>query len=206
VDWPGAEGCSLQIDHESAGWQAGRHLVAHGHLRIGMITFSRQVANVLPVHAGFERALGAGGIPLDPEYIAGVDGFGMEEGALGVRRLLALADPPTAIFCIADTLAFGALQALRAAGLRVPQDIALVSYNNNPYAELVEPPLTTVAVPSYEMGVRAMQMLRQLIAGGMPEERQVLLPTELIIRRSCGCPTAETSRSGNVLTEKEGLP
>ena len=110
----------------------------------------------------------------------------MAAGAEGARKLLALTQPPMAIFAIADMLALGALCAIKSAGLRIPQDIALVGFNDIPTAALVEPPLTTVAAPAQEMGAVAMQMLQDLIAGRKPSHRRVVLPVSLVVRQSCG--------------------
>jgi LacI family transcriptional regulator len=97
-----------------------------------------------------------------------------------------LEQPPSAIFAIADLPAIGAICALQQAGLRVPQDVAVVGFNDIPLAAFVNPPLTTVAAPSYEMGLEAMKMLQSLIAARQPLKKQLLLPTFLVIRQSCG--------------------
>jgi len=187
VDWPGAEGYSVIFDYENAGYQATQHLLEHGHQRIGLITCDKEVANVQPVNRGYEKALQKAGINLDRALIARVDGFGMQAGVAGARRLLSLNEPPTAIFSIADTLALGVMKVIKAADLHIPKDVALTSFNNIAFSELTDPPLTSVAAPVREMGVKAMEMLRDLIAGRNPAKRKVLLKTSLIIRQSCGC-------------------
>jgi LacI family repressor for deo operon, udp, cdd, tsx, nupC, and nupG len=186
VDWPGCPGYSVQIDLESAGYQAARHLIEHGHRRIGLITFTMEHANIRPVNQGFERALQDADLQADPACIVRVPGFTLAHGAAGARRLLELPEPPTAIFTIADMLALGAMQAVRAAGLRIPDDIALASFNDIPTAVLVEPALTTVAAPAVQLGREAMKMLQALVAGETPPHEQVILPTKLVIRQSCG--------------------
>lgn len=187
IDWPGCPGYSVLVDLKLAGYQAARHLVEHGHRRIGLITFAIEAANVTPVNAGYEQALAEGNLPLDPGLVARVPGFDMASGAEGARRLLALKDPPTAIFAIADTLALGAMRTIKQAGLRIPGDIALASFNDIPTAALVEPGLTTVASPTVQAGREAMKMLQVLISGQQPAQRQKILPTTLIVRESCGC-------------------
>ena len=191
VDWPGAEGYSVVFDYENAGYQATQHLLEHGHQRIGLITYDKEVANVQPVNRGYEKALQKADIELDLALIARVNGFGVQAGIAGARRLLSLDEPPTAIFSIADTLALGVMQAIKAADLHIPENVALTSFNNIAYAELADPPLTTVAAPVREMGVKAMEMLRDLIAGRNPAKRKVLLKTSLIIRQSCGCQVSD---------------
>ncbi len=187
VDWPGARGYNVVFDYENVGYQATQHLLEHNHKRIGLITFNHKVANVLPINQGYEKALREAGIEPNPVWVAKVDGFGVEAGASGARKLLSLDRPPTAIFTIADTLALGVMKAIKSSGLCIPEKIALTSFNNIAFAELVDPPLTTVAAPAQEMGRNAMSMLRELIAGRIPAKRKVLLKTSLIIRQSCGC-------------------
>ena len=187
VDWPPSQGYSVLVELESAGYQATLHLAQHGRRRIGLITCAGGSDNVVPVNAGYSRALHAAGLPADPALVAGVNGFDMDAGEIGARQLLALSQPPDAIFAIADLLALGALRAIRSAGLRVPQDIALAGFNDIPQSGLVDPPLTTVAAPVRQMGVEAMTMLRALIVGEQPTRRQVVLPVTLVVRQSCGC-------------------
>jgi DNA-binding LacI/PurR family transcriptional regulator len=138
------------------------------------------------MRAGYQQALGEAGLTVNEDLIAPVYGFGMSAGEEAARSLLALSEPPTAILAMSDMLALGALSAMRAAGLRVPEDIALAGVNDIPLARLVDPPLTTLHQPAYEMGKVAMELLQQLIARKRPSQRQVNLPTSLVIRQSCG--------------------
>jgi len=186
VDWPGAAGYAVSLDLAGAGYQATRHLLSHGHRRVGLITWERKRANVLLVNAGYRQALREAGITFDPALIARVPAFDVAAGAEGARRLLALSPSPTAIFAIADMLAVGAMTAIKKAGLRIPQDVALAGFNDIPTAALVDPPLTTVVAPARDMGIQAMCMLKDLIAGQPPAQAQVVLPISLMIRASCG--------------------
>lgn len=187
VDWPGCRGYAAQIDLEMAGYQATRHLIQHGHRRIGLVAFELQTPNVQPLYQGYRRALGEAGLQDDPALLARAPGFDLAAGTQATRRLLTLPQAPSAIFAIADMLALGALRAIKDLGLRVPQDVALVGFNDIPTAALVDPPLTTVAAPAVELGRAAMSMLRDLIAGEKPPAERVVLPTRLVIRKSCGC-------------------
>jgi DNA-binding LacI/PurR family transcriptional regulator len=186
VDQPDCVGFSVLIDLEMAGYLATRHLLDHGHRRVGLVTYPTQASNVRPVIAGFERALGEAAIQPDRALVAEVPGFGTAEGAEGTRRLLALPEPPTAIFAIADMLAIGAMAAIKQADLRIPEDVGLTSFNDIPLAGLVDPPLTTVAAPARQAGVEAMHMLECLIGGKRPPRKRVTLPVSLIVRQSCG--------------------
>jgi DNA-binding LacI/PurR family transcriptional regulator len=186
VDWPGSQGYSVQMDLENAGYQATQHLLEHGHRRVGLVTFMEKVRNVQPVNNGYRRALQEAGIEAGPALIARMPDFTMASGCEAARRLLSLPQPPTAIFAIADMLALGVMQAASEAGLRIPQEIALTSFNDIPFAGLVHPPLTTVAAPASQMGQEAMRILQRLIAGKRPIHKHVVLHTSLVIRQSCG--------------------
>lgn len=186
VDWPDAAGCTAGVDLESAGYLATRHLIEHGHHRIGLISYFQEVSNVKTINQGYLRALEQTGIPHDPSLMIKVPGFDMTSGEAGARRLLAMKNPPTALFTIADTLALGAMKTIKQAGMRIPQDIAVASFNDIPAAALVEPGLTTVSVPTVQLGQEAMRMLQTLIEGGQPPQRHITLPATLVIRQSCG--------------------
>jgi DNA-binding LacI/PurR family transcriptional regulator len=186
VDWPASSGYSVALDLENAGYQATRHLLEHGHRRVGLITFALDLPNVRPVNQGYQRALEEANIASDPRWVAAVHGFDTKAGAEGARRLLTLEQPATAIFAISDLLATGAMCAVQQAGLQIPQEMAVVGFNDIPLAALVNPPLTTVAAPAYSMGQEAMKMLQSLIAGKRPAHRKIVLPTSLVVRQSCG--------------------
>jgi DNA-binding LacI/PurR family transcriptional regulator len=186
VDWPVSCGYAVSLDLESAGYLGTRHLLEHGHRRVGLITFAAGLANVSPVTQGYRRALQEAGIASQPEWIAGVYGFDQTAGAQAARRLLALEQPPSAVFAEADLLAIGAIEAYRQAGLRVGQDIAIAGFNDIPQAATLTPALTTVAAPAEQMGSEAMKMLQCLVSGKTPPRRHILLPTALVIRDSCG--------------------
>ncbi|MCL4560867.1 MAG: substrate-binding domain-containing protein [Chloroflexi bacterium] len=187
VDAPDAFGPVVLLDLKGAGFQATRHLIEHGHRRIGLISYLYASPNAVEVNEGYYLALQEAGIQRDPALVAGVTAFDVAAGAEGARRLANLPQPPTAIFTIADTLAVGALQTLKSMGLRVPEDIALVGIDDIPLAALLDPPLTTVSAPSYDMGITAMRMLQTLIAGKNLSQPRVVFPTSLVIRQSCGC-------------------
>ena len=152
-----------------------------------MITFAVEASNIQPIHHGYAHALEGAGLSSDTSLVVSVSSFDMASGAEGARKLLFLPQPPTAIFAISDTLALGAMSTIKQAGLRIPDDIALVGFNNIPLAALVEPGLTTVAAPAVDLGRAAMGMLRDMIARVGPANRQIVLPTNLVVRQSCGC-------------------
>ncbi|MBM4431208.1 MAG: GntR family transcriptional regulator [Chloroflexi bacterium] len=187
VDEPEVSGNVILLDSECAGFLATQHLLEHGHRRIGLISGPLIWANVRACYLGYERALRAAGLQAEADCVVQVPTFTLEAGRQAARRLLDLPRPPTALFGAADVLAIGAMRAIEERGQRVPEDVAVVGYNDIDLAALVKPALTTVAAPSYEMGVAAMSMLLDLLAGRPVKQRRVMLPTRLMVRQSCGC-------------------
>jgi DNA-binding LacI/PurR family transcriptional regulator len=186
ADFPGTPGPGVEFDLRRGAADVTRHLLDHGHLRIGLIAPPAEWPNVGPRHEGFREALGAAGLEPDPDLTVTVPGYGIEEGAWATAGLLDLREPPTAIWAMTDALATGALRALRTHGVRVPADVSVAGFDDVEYAALLDPALTTVRLPAREMGERAMMMLRRLMAGSTVEPVRETLPTQLVIRDSCG--------------------
>jgi LacI family transcriptional regulator len=162
------------------------HLVALGHSRIGFIVESDEVSTARDRRAGYEAALAAAGIPVDPRLIvrASVD---PEGGVAGMRKLLALDSRPTAVFTVNNLVALGAIEAVRAAGLDVPADVALVCFDDIEYASRLYPFLTVMAQPAETIGAVATQLLLERVEGRAPTRaRVVVLEPEFIVRSSCG--------------------
>ena len=186
IDQPDRQGYSLLFDGTNAGHTATRHLVEHGHARIGLITAPLSWPNVAEVHRGYVKALEEAGQTPSPELVSEVPEFSIDAGHAGLDRLLALPDPPTAVLAGASTLALGATYAARVRRLHVPDDLAIIGYTDSPLARLMAPPLTMVEVPAREIGRRAAHVLSALIDGKKPRPRRAVLPTQLIVRESCG--------------------
>ena len=186
IDQPDRQGYSLLFDASGAGQTATRHLVEHGHARIGLITAPLSWPNVAEVHRGYVEALVDAGRRPAPELVAEVSEFSIDDGHDGLDRLLALADPPTAVLAAGSTLAMGATYAARLRGLHVPDDLAIIGYTDSPLAPLLTPPLTMVEVPAREIGLRAARLLSALIEGKKPRPRRTVLSTRLMVRDSCG--------------------
>lgn len=192
VDIPQADGPAVVLDGESAGEQAAEHLIhAHGHRRIGLVTAPLAFDNVRKVHDGFVRALGRHGIEFPEAFLAVAPDFAPESGRRAATRLLRAHPEVSAVLAVSDTLAIGVLQAARQLGRQVPETLAVVGYNDIELAAHVAPPLTTVAAPAYEMGEAAMGMLNTLLASGELQPERRVLPTALVVRRSCGCQAAD---------------
>jgi LacI family transcriptional regulator len=171
-----------------------KHLISLGHRRIGLIVESDDVSTARDRHRGYVEALEAAGIPIDPALVARAtpdpDG-----GVAGMRELLALQDRPSAVFAVNNLVALGAIEAVRAHDLEVPDDVALVCFDDIEYASRMYPFLTVMVQPAETMGTLATQLLLDRIEGRAPERgRVVVLPAEFIVRRSCGA-AAQASRA-----------
>ncbi len=138
----------------TGGQTATRHLIDHGHTRIGLITGEPWMEAARDRLKGYRRALAGAGIAFDPALV--VEGnWSASTGYAGTRTLMARADPPTAIFCQNDRMAIGAYEALKEAGLRIPQDVSVVGYDDEEIARHLHPQLTTVILPHRAMGTWA---------------------------------------------------
>ncbi len=187
VDSPLVASNVILLDLEGAGFKAANHLIEHGHRKIGLITAPLTWPNFHESYKGYQRALNASNLDLDPAIVIESPAYSLESGYQSALQMLELNKPPTAIFVSGDLLAAGAIRAVKDSGRRVPDDIAIVSKDNIELAALIDPPLTTVASPAYQMGVEAMNMLIRLIAGKRLDKKRIVMPTELIVRKSCGC-------------------
>jgi LacI family transcriptional regulator, galactose operon repressor len=162
------------------------HLISLGHRRIGFITESDEVSTARDRRQAYEAALTAAGLSYDPSLIvrSTVDPPG---GFEGMRRLLELDDPLTAVFTVNNLVALGAIEAVRAHELEVPDDLALVCFDDIEYASRLYPFLTVMAQPAETLGTLGTQLLLERIEGRAPEQpRVVILPAQFVVRRSCG--------------------
>jgi LacI family transcriptional regulator len=167
----------------SGAHQATSHLLSLGHRRIGVITGPASGLATKRRLMGYHSAQVAAGVMPDPALEV-ESNFMVDGGAQGAERLLALADPPTAIFAFNDSMAVGALQVAHSRGLQVPADISIVGFDDTIEAEVAYPPLTTVRQPLKELGSMAVGLLFRLLAGQWSEPLHVELATRLIERAS----------------------
>jgi LacI family transcriptional regulator len=173
------------VDNEQGGYLAGCHLVALGHTRIGYIAGPSDIRPSRGRVEGLQRALREAGLELDPEAIARGDGR-YAGGERAMRELLARGGNLTAVFAYNDLMAIGAVAALRRAGLRVPEDISVIGFDDIPQAATTVPAITTVAQPTADLGrVSARLLLDRLTADSEWEPSRVLLQTSLVERESC---------------------
>lgn len=183
---PGARVTLVGSNHLETGLLATRHLLAHGHRRIGTITGPRSRRVVHSRLRGYEQALHEARIAPDADLLEEGD-WQVAGGYAAAARLLDRAPDLTALFVQNDTMAIGALSLLHRRGRAAPDGCALVGCDDIPAARHTIPPLSTIRIPLYETGATAMRLLLERIAEPATEPRRVLLPVELVKRRSCGC-------------------
>ena len=189
-DLPNTNFCSVDVDNRAAAKLAVAHLLKLGHRRIACITNASLVYTAAVERLeGYRDALVAAGIPYDPGLVRHGD-FGPESGRRQMNALLKLKNPPTAAFIASDVVAIGAMSAIRARGLAIPDDIAVVGFDDVPFARYVDPPLTSIHLPAVELARKATEILLHLIRREEPQIRNVVLDTQLVVRASCGAQAA----------------
>jgi LacI family transcriptional regulator len=174
------------VDNERAGYTATNHLIKLGHQRIACITGPARFSSSDERILGYRRALQAAEIVFDDLLVKHTD-WAVEGGYQATRELLSLRDRPTAIFVTGDTCAIGVFKALDNEELSVPDDVAIVSFDDMKFAPFLKVPLTSVKQPLKELGQSAVKLLfERLGADGYKGYKKVILKTELLIRESCG--------------------
>jgi LacI family transcriptional regulator len=183
---PGIQVDTVRCDSEDGGYQLTRLLLSLGHRQIAMLSGPVGVSTAEDRVDGYCRALVESGLPVDAGNIFHGE-FTQQGGYHMAQQALAISPRPTAFAAGNNFIAIGALQAVRQAGLQVPEDLALVGFDDLPAALLVDPFFTVVAQPAYEMGKQATELLLARIAGQVePASREIILPVEVVIRRSSG--------------------
>ena len=171
------------IDDERGGFLATKHLIEQGYKKIGFIGAKDQALYLDERFEGYKQAFQKFGLQIDQRYIYSSD-FQRQTGYRIVRKMLAHGDYPRAIFAENDILALGVIQAIREAGLSIPGDIAVVGFDDIPFASFPEVQLTTIAQPKNEMGEIAVSILLDQMSGRNTEPRKVILEPQLIVRKS----------------------
>lgn len=185
---------TVRADNESGGALAARYLLELGHRKIAHLTGPRQHGNLSDRTRGFVRALKSAANPVQPVVLHGKFSFG--GGTELTRRMLDEHPEITAIFAANDVMAFGVVRTALERGLRIPEDLSLIGFDNIEFSGIVHPPLTTIHQPKYEMGYAAVEILLRMARDKdkqIPEHR--LLGVELIERQSCREPLARNSRA-----------
>jgi LacI family transcriptional regulator len=179
---------SVSVDNERGMRMAVDHLAGLGHRRITHIAGPQDLSTGRSRQRGFVAAMQAHGLTADPALMVTAKAFSIEEGVRCCRLLLERASAATAIAAANDMLAVGCYAALEDAGLRCPEDISVVGFNNMPFIDRLRPPLTTISFPHYQVGTEAAQLLLERIAGRSGPVKVLYLAPELVVRGSTAAP------------------
>lgn len=173
------------VDDYKGAYELVCHLIERGYKRIAHLAGPENISIGRNRLNGYRDALTAHGIAIDEKYIVS-GGFRQEDGTNGIQKLLQLDTPPDAVFAVNDPVALGAFIVLKEKKLRIPEDIALAGFSNNPFSSIIEPPLTTVDQAAHEIGKTAARLLLDQIESGIVNRKPEIIvhETKLIIRKS----------------------
>jgi LacI family transcriptional regulator len=174
----------VDIDNHQGGMLVMEHLINLGHRRIAYIGKPSLTSSIERMNS-HRAALEKHGLPYDPDLVLIPETSSTESGHDAVKRLLAAANPPTAIFLANDVMAVGAIQAIQECGLRVPEDVSVVGFDDIPLASFVNPPLTTIHQPAYLKGACSARLLIEKLQK-KPTPPCQILDVELVVRASTG--------------------
>lgn len=180
----------VMVSNEQGGYEATKYLLALGHKKIGCITGPSELTPSADRVRGYRRAILEENIPIIDEYIVSGD-FRFQSGSAAMECLLNLADPPTAVFICNDMMAIGALRTLRKAGLKVPEDLSIVGFDDIELASAVSPALTTIHQPIEEFANLTVKILLNRIHKKPAGKRRMVFETRLVIRDSCAAPAGQ---------------
>jgi LacI family transcriptional regulator len=173
---------AIRIDNVAAARQATKHLIENGHRRIGVIAFPAATTSGIDRLAGFRAELKKNRIAYDPDLTIAGD-FGEESGYRAARAFLSLPSPPTAILAFNDRMAIGVIAAASDMSVSIPNQLAVVGFDDIPTASFVRPALTSVTLPAHALGIAAMEAMLELLNGQAPEP-VTWIPTTLETRES----------------------
>ncbi len=176
---------AVTIDNVGGAYLATKHLIDCGYERIGMIGGSPYLTTGRERYEGYRKALHAAGMKIDEKLIK-VGNFKTDTGYALAKEFIASPQPPRAIFVANNLMTLGTLRALRENGVLVPQEMALVGFDDMPWSSELCPPLTAVSQPTYELGQETVQLLLRRLADPQAPIRTVTLQPRLVIRESCG--------------------
>jgi len=178
---------TVASDNLKGAMVATEHLIGLGHRRIGFLAGRPDLESAQLREQGYRQALAAAGIAVDPELVL-VGGYTAADAAAPARQLLEMDSPPTAIFAANDLSAIETIEVAQGLGLRVPDDVSVVGFDNVPESALIEPSLTTIDQSIQQMGFEAVRLLIGQIEDPSRPPVHVTLPTELVVRQSSGPP------------------
>ena len=178
-------GPAIRIDNRAAAKTMVNYLISLGHKRIGVISGLKDNPHAIDRLEGYKEALADAGLPFEKDLVAEGD-FTMWSGLNAAFQFCNMKVRPTAVFSMNDEMAIGAMQTLKNQGIRIPEDMSVTGFDDIAYAKYSDPSLTTISQPAEEMGKMAMDMLLKVIEGEPLSQRECVLPTEFIIRKSTG--------------------
>ena len=186
---------SVAVDDVAGAAMALEHLLALGHRRIGFINGPPTIQQCVDRRAGVVRALVAAGLDESAMVEVEVPALNADGGEAGATELLDGGPPPTALFCVNDLTALGAMRTLRARGMRIPDDMAVVGYDDVNFASMLTTPLTSVRQPTHRLGEVAADLLLRAAGPDASPAQHVEFQPELVVRASSGAPPADPSRT-----------
>jgi LacI family transcriptional regulator len=187
---------AVVVDNFRGGYIAAEHLIQLGHQCIGAIVRPVELSHSQGRLQGYMAALHDHGLEVDQDLIA-PGGYYLENGRRAFRQLIELNPRPTAIFAYNDIMAIGALRAAHQCGLRVPEDLSIIGFDDIPEADFTCPALTTISQAKFDMGRKGAELLLQMIDGQvLPVEDAPLLVPRLVVRESTGPAPATTASAG----------
>lgn len=176
---------SVSINNEHGSYLAVKKLIENGHERIGIISGIKGLSNTRERLDGYKKALEEAGISFSDELV--VYGNYVESGGVeAMESLLNLSAPPSAVFITNNLMSLGAIKLLKRKEVSIPDEMALIGFDDSAWAEALTPPLTTVRQPGYELGVHAGELLIKRLSNGQSNSINLVLNPELVVRKSCG--------------------
>lgn len=180
---PEIETNKIVVDDFAGGFRVTQHLIEQGYQRIAHLAGPQNLITYFDRKNGYIEALVKNGIQYDESLVL-INTLTSDEGISAVKQLMKLPSPPDAIFCGNDTTALSSMIYLRDQGIRIPEDIGIVGFSNEPFSKVVSPSISTIAQPGFQMGQKAAEMLIRQIENKERTYKTIVLPTELIIRES----------------------
>jgi DNA-binding LacI/PurR family transcriptional regulator len=196
---PGWKGDVVLVANEAGAHSATQHLLRMGHRQLAVITGPLHLTNAVERLKGFKRALADANVSIEPEYVQEAR-FDRQSGYQAAIHLLRMLPRPTAIFACNDLMALGVLLAVREIGLRCPEDLSIVGFDDLDFAEFTAPALTSVRQPGYQLGTTAARLLLNRIDGLKQSPKKIVLPGELKIRHSV-VPFPRSASKSSLLAE-----
>jgi LacI family transcriptional regulator len=200
--------CAATVDHYLGGQVVGEHLIELGHRRIVVFTGGARINPVVERHEGLRSAVVRAGLdPIEVLREAIIPPPNLDDGTQAlIKAIVSQPAPPTAVVCLNDVAALGAMRALTDLGIRIPDDMSVVGYDDLPFAAQLYPPLTTVRRPTYRLGVTAAELLLDEATDGH-DHREIRFQPSLVVRASTGEPrTGELVPAVTAATPTKGTP